>query len=68
MTAVLESPPQRQPGRPWTVDEAAEFLTVSGKHLRRQIELGEVRATRIGKRIIVPDSEVRRLAEGVAAS
>ena len=52
----------RPPGAPWSVPEAAKFLTISERHLYRLIDAGKVRAVRIGRRRLVPDPEVQRLA------
>jgi excisionase family DNA binding protein len=54
--------PSRPPGAPWSVRDAAAFLTVSARHLHRLIDAGKVRSVRLGRRKLVPDSEVQRLA------
>jgi excisionase family DNA binding protein len=64
--AVVESMPARSPGRPWSLIEAAEFLHVSTKTLTRLADAGRLKLIRIGTsargRILISDSEVRRLA------
>jgi excisionase family DNA binding protein len=56
----------RPAGSPWPVPAAATYLSVSVRHLWRLIDAGRVRAIRIGRRVLVPDSEVRRVAaEGI---
>ena len=49
-------------GRPFDIIEAAQFLRVHPNTIRRRITDGTIRHVRIGKRIIIPNSEVRRLA------
>jgi excisionase family DNA binding protein len=53
----------RPPGAPWPLDEAAEFLHVSKRHLNRLIDGRKAKALRLGRRVMLADSEVRRLAE-----
>jgi excisionase family DNA binding protein len=54
--------PLRQAGKPWSVAEASQFLGISARTLWRMIDTKEVRVARIGRRVLVPDSSVRRLA------
>jgi excisionase family DNA binding protein len=54
--------PPREPGRPWPIAEAAEFLCVSERHLARLGKAGKVRLLRFGRRVLLSDAEVRRLA------
>jgi excisionase family DNA binding protein len=49
-----------------TICEAAAAISVSELTMRRKIWRGEVRAKKVGGRILVPIDEVRRLA-GVSA-
>lgn len=49
-------------GKPWGVPQAAEFLGISSRTLWRLIDARDVKVTRLGRRVLVPDSEVRRLA------
>lgn len=54
--------PIRPPGSPWPIPDAAAFLAISDRHLWRLIDGGRVRAIRIGRRVLVPDAEMQRLA------
>jgi excisionase family DNA binding protein len=59
------------PGQPWSLAQAAEFLGVSPRTITRLAESGRLRLVRIGLgrgRVLVPDSEVRRLADGGAGA
>jgi excisionase family DNA binding protein len=58
----------RSPGAPWSLQEAAPFLSVSLRYLFRLAATQKVRTIRIGRRRLLPDAEVRRLAnEGLGA-
>ena len=52
----------RTHGGPWSIPDAAEFLGVSERHLYRQLDANKVRSVRIGRRRLIPDAEVQRLA------
>ena len=52
----------RPPGSPWPVTEAAKFLSVSKRHLFRQIDANRVKTILIGRRRLIPDAEVQRIA------
>jgi excisionase family DNA binding protein len=52
----------RPDGAPWELPAAAAFLSVSARHLQRQIAAGRLRSVTIGRRRLVPDAEVQRLA------
>jgi excisionase family DNA binding protein len=52
----------RPAGKPWAVAEAAEFLGVSSRTLWRMIDAKEIKVTRVGRRVLLPDNSVRRLA------
>jgi excisionase family DNA binding protein len=57
----------RAPGRPWHLADAAEFLGVSARTLIRMAEAGRLKLLRLGAgrgRVLVPDAEIKRLAEG----
>jgi len=54
--------PPHPPGSPWSIPDAALFLTVSTRHIHRLIDAGKVRSVRLGRRKLIPDSEVQRLA------
>lgn len=45
-----------------SIDETAHTLNVSGRHLRDLISRGQVRAVRIGRRVLVSREEVDRVA------
>jgi excisionase family DNA binding protein len=59
-TSAVQS---RPPGAPWPLDQAAGFLGVSKRHLHRLIDCRKAKALRIGRRVLLADAEVRRLAE-----
>jgi len=60
---TIQPPPSpRPPGSPWAFAEAAPFLGVSKRHLFRLADQNKVRTIRIGRRRLLPDSEVLRLA------
>ncbi|MCJ2065894.1 helix-turn-helix domain-containing protein [Methylobacterium sp. J-088] len=44
-----------------SVAQAAEMLGMSGPGVIRAIERGDIRSTRIGKRIIIPTAQIRRM-------
>lgn len=52
----------RTPGGPWSIPDAARFLTVSERHLYRLLDANKVRSVRLGRRRLIPDAEVQRLA------
>ena len=43
------------------VEEAARHLAVSTFTVRRLIKAGQIRAVRVGKRVLVPESEIQRI-------
>lgn len=49
-------------GSPWPLREAATYLSISKRHLHRLIDARKVKSIVIGRRRLVPDDEVRRLA------
>ena len=55
-------PPARAPGSPWPISGAATFLSISERHLHRLIDANKVRTVRLGRRRLIPDAEVQRLA------
>lgn len=61
-SAPAAPPAARPPGSPWPVADAARFLSVSERHLFRQIDAGRVKSILIGRRRLIADAEVRRLA------
>lgn len=62
MTTTVQPGQHRPAGKPWGVSEAADFLGISARTLWRLIDAKDVKVTRLGRRVLVPDSEVRRLA------
>ena len=50
-------------GQPWELLSLAAFLRVSKKTLERAIKAEKLKAIRINRRVLVPDSEARRVAE-----
>lgn len=56
-------PAAREPGKPWELTDLASFLSVSKKTLERAIKAEKLKAIRINRRVLVPDGEVRRVAE-----
>jgi excisionase family DNA binding protein len=59
--------PVRPLGKPWSLREAADFLGVSERTLGRMAEENKLRVTRIGTgrgRVLIPDAELKRVAEG----
>lgn len=62
-TATQPQPqPTRAPGAPWPIADAAQYLCVSARHLQRLIDANKVRSIRLGRRRLLPDDEVARLA------
>ncbi len=56
----------RPPGSPWPFDTAAGYLAVSVRHLMRLADMNRVKTIRLGRRRLIPDAEIQRLAsEGV---
>ena len=62
MTATTQPQPARAPGSPWSIQDAAEFLHVSTRHIHRLLDANKVRSLRLGRRRLIPDAEVQRLA------
>lgn len=60
--AVQFAGEHRIAGKPWSVTDASDFLGISTRTLWRMIDAKEVRVTRIARRVLIPDAEVRRLA------
>ena len=55
---------RHQPGAPWSVRDAAKFLGLSERHLIRLIDDGKVESFLLGRRRLISDSELRRIASG----
>jgi excisionase family DNA binding protein len=47
--------------RLWSVEKSSERLSVSTFTTRRLIKSGELRAVRVGRRLLVPESEISRV-------
>lgn len=45
-----------------SIDDSAHSLNISGRHLRDLISRGQVRAVRIGRRVLIPRQELERVA------
>ena len=52
----------------FTVEEVAQRATVSTKQVYRDIKAGNLRATRIGRRLIVTDTALRDYLNGESRS
>jgi excisionase family DNA binding protein len=48
----------------YSLEEAAKQLSVSSQSVRRLIDRGELKARRVGTRVIVPKNELERWLEG----
>ncbi|MDB5311553.1 MAG: Helix-turn-helix domain protein [Gemmataceae bacterium] len=57
-----DAPPTRPPGSPWPIPDAAAFLSISERHLHRLLDANKVKSVRLGRRRLIPDAEVQRLA------
>jgi excisionase family DNA binding protein len=53
-----------KPPSPWSKAAAAAHLGLSVRTLERRIKDKSIRATKLGRLVRIPDSEVRRLAKG----
>jgi excisionase family DNA binding protein len=49
-----------------SVKEASERLAVSAFTIRRLISAGQVRAVRVGYRVLIPSTEIQRIIESGA--
>lgn len=47
-----------------SASQTAEMLGVSKAHVYRLIRSGEIRAVRLGKRVLIPAREIERLING----
>lgn len=53
----------RLPGQPWSMRDAAAFLTISVDTLERAVAAGQVKRISLGsRRVAIPDAEVQRVA------
>jgi excisionase family DNA binding protein len=62
MPPTPNNTPTRAPGSPWAISDAAAFLSISERHLHRLLNARKVGSVRIGRRRLIPDVEVQRLA------
>lgn len=62
LTSNAPNPSPRTPGSPWPIADAATFLSISERHLHRLLDAGKVKSVRLGRRRLIPDAEVQRLA------
>ncbi len=63
VSASVERPaPSHPAGAPWAVRDAAAFLGVSARHLVRLLDAEKVASFNLGRRRLIADAEVRRVA------
>lgn len=62
MIATQTKPPIRQPGAPWSIDDAARHLGISDRHLRRLCDENRVKTILLGRRRLIADAELTRIA------
>jgi excisionase family DNA binding protein len=58
-------PLQTEWQRPFVLKHAAQKLGISEKLMQSAVAKGQVRSIRLGGRILIPGSEVKRLYEGL---
>lgn len=64
-TATLPAVPQQHPlGAPWSLQDAAVYLSISERHLTRLCDDETIRSFRLGRRRFLSDAEVQRIAAG----
>lgn len=69
MPALLTKPneavsqPDRQAGQPWSLIDAAGFLGVSKRTIEKLVQDGRLKTIKVLGRRLVPDIELRRIAE-----
>jgi len=51
----------------WPINEAAASLGISREFIYKLARSNKLQLVRIGRRTVIPDAEVRRLASGVSA-
>ena len=51
----------------WQINEAAASLGISREFIYKLARSNKLQLVRIGRRTVIPDAEVRRLASGVSA-
>jgi excisionase family DNA binding protein len=52
----------RQAGAPWSIEAAAEYLGVTTQHLYTLRIAGKIKTIKLGRRRLIPDAELQRLA------
>ena len=52
----------------WSLADAAQAVGIGQSTLRRDVSLGRLRATRLGRRIVIDDSVLRAYASGSGAA
>jgi excisionase family DNA binding protein len=57
----INSSNARPAGKPWSYREAAEALGVCEVTVARAARSGRVQSLRVGRRVFLPDAELRRL-------
>ena len=63
LTSPLDAPAAgREAGKPWELAEVSEFFNVCLATAQRAGRSGRLRTIRVGRRVLVPDDEVRRAA------
>lgn len=66
MTAGVHTLTTHPLGHPWPIDEAANALSITSRFLRSLLAEESIQSIRLGRRILIPDIEMRRvMAEGV---
>lgn len=60
---LADGPPTRTPRVALSVAEVAESLGTSPDLIRSLIRRGELRACRVGRRVLIPSTELSRLIE-----
>ena len=62
MTPTTFQAPARLPGQPWDFDSAAAYLSVCRKTLERYARLKQIAVIRLGRRVLIADAELARVA------
>lgn len=64
MLSHTHAPTDPPPRLAYSLDEAARSISLSRRGLYQLIEAGELRTVKVGRRRLVPVSELERLAAG----
>lgn len=51
----------------WSLAEAAQAVGIGQSTLRREVSLGRLKATRLGRRIVIEDAQLRAYASGAVS-